>query len=79
MLNQAFRVKSLFAFATGAGRHSDLRKRDPDRPRAFRTPWVPFVPLLSATAYLYLMLGLPGITWVRFGLWLAVGLVIYFA
>ena len=48
-------------------------------PRAFRTPLVPVVPVLGILSCVYLMLGLPWITWVRFALWLLVGLVIYFA
>jgi APA family basic amino acid/polyamine antiporter len=55
-----------------------LRHREPNRVRGFRTPWVPFVPLAGIVSCAYLMLGLPWITWVRFGLWLAVGLVVYF-
>jgi APA family basic amino acid/polyamine antiporter len=55
-----------------------LRRVDPDRPRPFRAPWVPFTPLLSIVTCLYLMLQLPWLTWVRFGLWLLLGLVIYF-
>jgi APA family basic amino acid/polyamine antiporter len=39
---------------------------------------VPFTPLLSIVTCLYLMLQLPWLTWVRFGLWLLLGLVIYF-
>jgi len=54
-----------------------LRRRDPERHRAFRTPWVPLVPILGAGSCLYLMLGLPWITWIRFGLWLVVGLAVY--
>jgi APA family basic amino acid/polyamine antiporter len=56
-----------------------LRYTHPDLPRPFRTPWSPLVPLLGAGACLYLMMSLPPVTWVRFGGWLAVGLVIYFA
>ena len=41
-------------------------------------PFVPLVPILSIVCCLYLMLQLPWITWVRFALWLALGLVIYF-
>jgi basic amino acid/polyamine antiporter, APA family len=55
-----------------------LRKVEPDRPRPFRAPWVPFTPIASILACLYLMLQLPGLTWIRFGLWLAVGIVFYF-
>jgi APA family basic amino acid/polyamine antiporter len=41
-------------------------------------PGVPFTPLISVAACLYLMYQLPGITWKRFGWWLLAGLVIYF-
>jgi len=56
-----------------------LRYTHPDLPRPFRTPWSPLIPLLGAAACLYLALQLPLITWLRFGLWLVLGLVIYFA
>ncbi len=56
-----------------------LRYTHPDLPRPFRTPWSPLVPLLGAASCLYLMLSLPLVTWLRFGAWLALGLVIYFA
>jgi APA family basic amino acid/polyamine antiporter len=72
-------IGTLFAFVLVCIGILILRKRDPDRPRAFRTPWVPVVPVLGVISCVYLMLGLPWITWIRFGLWLAVGLVIYFA
>jgi APA family basic amino acid/polyamine antiporter len=41
-------------------------------------PWVPVTPMISIVACFYLMYNLPGITWIRFGIWLAVGLVLYF-
>jgi APA family basic amino acid/polyamine antiporter len=41
-------------------------------------PWVPITPLISIVACFYLMTQLPGITWIRFIIWLAVGLVVYF-
>ncbi|MBK1640548.1 amino acid permease [Chromatium okenii] len=55
-----------------------LRYTHPDLPRPFKTPFAPAVPLLGAAACLYLMLNLPLVTWLRFGIWLALGLVIYF-
>jgi basic amino acid/polyamine antiporter, APA family len=72
-------IGTLFAFVLVCIGILILRKRDPDRPRAFRTPWVPAVPILGIVSCVYLMFGLPWITWIRFGLWLAAGLVIYFA
>jgi APA family basic amino acid/polyamine antiporter len=56
-----------------------LRYREPDRPRGFRCPLVPWVPLAGILSCIYLMFGLPWITWVRFVVWLAAGLIIYFS
>jgi APA family basic amino acid/polyamine antiporter len=56
-----------------------LRRRDPGRERPFRTPLVPLVPLLGVLACLGLMFGLPRASWIRFGVWLVVGAVIYAA
>jgi APA family basic amino acid/polyamine antiporter len=55
-----------------------LRYTDPGRRRPFRTPLVPLIPMLSIVACGYLIWYLPGITIIRFVLWLAVGLVVYF-
>ncbi len=55
-----------------------LRYTHPELHRPFRTPWSPVIPLLGAGFCLYLMLSLPLVTWLRFGLWLALGLCIYF-
>ena len=71
-------IGTLFAFVLVSGGVWALRHLEPDRPRPFRTPWVPFVPIASIVSCLWLMLGLPGTTWIRFGLWLIAGLVIYF-
>jgi basic amino acid/polyamine antiporter, APA family len=56
-----------------------LRRTDPDRPRPFRVRALPLVSLAGAAACVYIMLGLPYQAWERFALWLALGLVIYFA
>ncbi|MGZ5025199.1 MAG: amino acid permease C-terminal domain-containing protein, partial [Chthoniobacterales bacterium] len=56
-----------------------LRKTDPTRPRPFRVPFVPIFPLLGVLFCVALMLSLPIETWVRFFVWLIIGLVIYFA
>jgi len=55
-----------------------LRKLQPDMPRTFRTPWVPVVPILAVLVCLYLMVNLPVITWLRFVIWLALGVIVYF-
>ncbi|HYK82809.1 MAG TPA: amino acid permease [Gemmatimonadales bacterium] len=71
-------IGTLFAFVLVALGVIVLRRREPDRPRPFRTPWVPLLPLVSAACCVYLMLNLPGLTWLRFALWMAIGAVIYF-
>ena len=55
-----------------------LRYRHPELERPFRTPGMPFVPILGALSCLYLMYSLPGVTWLRLLIWLAIGLAIYF-
>lgn len=72
-------IGTLFAFVLVCVGIIILRHTDPDRPRVFRTPFVPLVPLLGIAMCIYLMAGLPLVTWERFGIWLAVGLVLYFA
>ncbi|HXY18559.1 MAG TPA: amino acid permease [Gemmatimonadales bacterium] len=71
-------IGTLFAFVLVALGIIVLRRTDPDRPRPFRTPWVPFLPLVSVVFCLYLMLALPLLTWIRFGVWLLIGAAIYF-
>jgi APA family basic amino acid/polyamine antiporter len=54
-----------------------LRRRQPDRKRAFRVPFVPWFPLISIFLCVGLMTGLTVITWLRFVIWLGLGLLIY--
>ncbi|MFC5053168.1 amino acid permease [Saccharothrix xinjiangensis] len=56
-----------------------LRRTRPDLPRSFRAPWVPVVPLLGLGMCALLVAGLSPATWSAFGVWSAVGLVVYFA
>jgi len=72
-------IGTLFAFILVCIGILILRSREPERRRAFRVPWSPVLPLLGVVACIYLMLGLPWITWIRFGLWLVVGMVVYFS
>jgi len=55
-----------------------LRRTNPDQPRPFRTPWVPFVPIMGIVFNGYMMYKLGWINWARLIIWLAIGLVIYF-
>ncbi|MFI5207193.1 MAG: amino acid permease [Gemmatimonadales bacterium] len=71
-------IGTLFAFVLVALGIIILRRTDPDRPRPFKTPLVPLLPLLSVAFCIYLMVELPLLTWLRFGLWMAIGAVIYF-
>jgi APA family basic amino acid/polyamine antiporter len=75
---QLTNIGTLFAFILVAIGIIILRRTDPDRPRPFRTPLVPLVPILAVVTCAYLMLELPAVTWWRFVIWLAVGLVFYF-
>jgi basic amino acid/polyamine antiporter, APA family len=54
-----------------------MRRTRPAMPRPFRVPLVPVFPLIGAGLVIYLMIDLPGFTWARFLIWLAIGLVIY--
>ncbi len=72
-------IGTLFAFVLVNAGVIILRITDPDRPRVFRTPLVPWVPLLGIAMCVYLMLGLPTVTWIRFALWLLGGLALYFS
>jgi APA family basic amino acid/polyamine antiporter len=70
-------IGTLFAFVLVSAGVLVLRRLEPDRVRPFRAPWVPFTPIMAIVACLYLMLQLPRLTWIRFGIWLVLGLVIY--
>ncbi len=71
-------IGTLFAFTLVCFGVIILRVKEPHRPRAFKVPFNPVVPLLGVAACVFLMTGLPGITWLRFVIWLALGLGIYF-
>ncbi|TGE24854.1 amino acid permease [Hymenobacter aquaticus] len=55
-----------------------MRKKEPNAPRGFRTPWVPLVPILGILTCLLMMVSLPLDTWIRLFVWLAIGLAIYY-
>ncbi|MBA8825207.1 APA family basic amino acid/polyamine antiporter [Saccharopolyspora lacisalsi] len=55
-----------------------LRYRRPELQRSFRTPLMPFVPLLGVVLCGYLITGLAVVTWIVFGIWMVVGLAVYF-
>lgn len=71
-------IGTLFAFVVVAIGVVILRRTRPDLPRSFRAPLVPWLPAASVLASLWLMLNLPAETWLRFAIWMAVGVVVYF-
>lgn len=72
-------IGTLFAFIIVSAGVLALRRTQPERKRGFRVPWCPLLPILSIVFCLLLMLALPLETWLRFFVWLAIGLGIYFA
>ena len=72
-------IGTLFAFVLVCVGILILRVREPNRLRPFKAPLFPWVPILGILSCFYLMMGLPQITWIRFGVWLAVGMIFYFA
>ncbi|MGW2821043.1 amino acid permease [Streptomyces sp. NPDC001443] len=77
-LAELVNIGTLFAFVVVALGVIILRRTRPDLHRSFRTPWVPFLPIVSVLATLWLMLNLPAETWLRFAVWMVIGFVVYF-
>ena len=78
LLGELVSIGTLLAFAIVCAGVLVLRYTDPDRPRPFRTPLVPAVPIAGIAACLYLMIGLPVDTGARLIIWMILGLAIYF-
>jgi APA family basic amino acid/polyamine antiporter len=70
---------TLLAFAIVCTGVLILRKTAPETPRPFKTPGMPWVPVVGTLICIYLMTGLPLPTWIRLFVWLGVGLTIYFS
>jgi APA family basic amino acid/polyamine antiporter len=71
-------IGTLFAFVLVSVGVWVLRVRDPNAPRQFRTPLVPLVPILGIVVNAAMIFGLGWTNWARLGVWLVLGLVIYF-
>ncbi|MEO6056823.1 MAG: amino acid permease [Gemmatimonadales bacterium] len=77
LLGELVSIGTLLAFAIVCAGVLVLRYTEPDRPRPFRTPLVPLVPILGILACVYLMVALPVDTWARLVVWMLLGLAIY--
>jgi basic amino acid/polyamine antiporter, APA family len=77
-LEEMVNVGTLFAFVLVSAGVIVLRRTRPDLPRGFRAPWVPLLPITAVCACLWLMINLTLLTWIRFGVWMLAGVVIYF-
>ncbi len=78
-LTELVNIGTLFAFFLVNVGIIILRRTQPDLDRPFRVPFVPVFPIIGAGLCVYLMTQLKGATWGRFGVWLVLGLIIYFA
>ena len=78
ILGELVSIGTLLAFVIVCAGVWVIRRTDPDLPRPFRTPMVPFVPIMGILISLLMMAGLPGDTWLRLIVWLIIGMVLYF-
>jgi len=79
LLGEMVSIGTLLAFCIVCIGILILRKSEPDVPRSFRTPWVPFVPVMGVVVCLAEMAALPFDTWMRLLGWMVIGFIIYFS
>jgi len=78
LLGELVSIGTLLAFVMVCAGILILRKKRPDIPRPFKTPWVPVVPIIGIVMALIQMVSLPPKTWLRLIGWMALGLIIYY-
>ncbi|KUH93804.1 amino acid permease [Mycobacterium sp. IS-3022] len=77
-LEEMVNIGTLFAFVLVSAGVIVLRRTRPDLERGFRAPGVPWLPIASIVACVWLMLNLTALTWIRFLVWMAIGVILYF-
>jgi APA family basic amino acid/polyamine antiporter len=78
-LEEMVNVGTLFAFVVVAAGVIVLRRTRPDLQRGFSVPWMPVIPILAIISCVWLMLNLSALTWIRFVIWMVIGVIVYFA
>ena len=78
VLGELVSIGTLLAFIIVCAGTWILRRRSPELPRAFVTPWIPFTPIMGIITSAYMMYSLTTATWIRLVVWLAIGLLVYF-
>ncbi len=78
LLGELVSIGTLFAFMIVSIGIIVMRKTAPDAPRAFKTPWVPFLPIMGVIVFFIQMISLPKDTWWRLIVWMIIGFIIYF-
>ena len=79
VLEEMVNVGTLFAFVLVSIGVVVLRKRQPELERSYKVPWMPVIPILAVVACVWLMINLTAFTWVRFIIWMVLGIGVYFA
>ena len=78
VLDEMVSIGTLLAFVIVCAGVWLIRRRNPDLHRPFKTPWVPFVPIMGILISMAMMVSLTGLTWIRLAVWLVIGMVLYF-
>jgi basic amino acid/polyamine antiporter, APA family len=78
VLDEMVSIGTLLAFVIVCAGVWLIRRRNPELHRPFKTPWVPFVPIMGILISMAMMVSLTGLTWIRLAVWLVIGMVLYF-
>ena len=78
VLGEMVSIGTLLAFVIVCAGVWLMRSRNPELARPFKTPWIPFTPIMGIVISLAMMVSLTGLTWIRLAVWLVIGMFIYF-